>query len=548
MAVKDVIFKTASAITVALLSSQAGAQSALDCADGSAPREFHISAEPQASNLKAIPDVALGGAGTLALVNAQQASADGYRLVSIDVDGLTSDGVNAELIAADFEAGTVSFRACTDEGFLVSAVYFNDAGQVTGAPADALGASHEVNYANVTPSSNEAIGVEFNNGGAESALAIISAELAEAVSGLDIPRRIAELVLTENITNVFDFAESQAPVFGFTEAGCAVRGRVIVHDQDSACTGQLNPAVTAVSQLDGASGEVVSENGTLTTNPGQIYVATIAQSGDSREVVFASRFEDTFPETYSNEPLSPTPLSFAAGENTISGQVAAPRNTRDFVTFTVPEGHELTEIRVDSWQAEGDNIGFVHIDEGTQTVIPAEDTTLDFLGGAHISNELFGPTDNLLTALSNAVQGGTGFNAPLGAGDYAFNVQQTGPQESAYTLTFVIEEKAEESPSTTYAVTNSGASAYVIDGQSNPLLELVRGQTYVFDVDAPGHPFWIKDQAVTGTGGAYNDGVSNNGASNGKIEFTVPMDAPDQLVYICQFHGSMLGDFDIVDP
>jgi hypothetical protein len=136
----------------------------------------------------------------------------------------------------------------------------------------------------------------------------------------------------------------------------------------------------------------------------------------------------------------------------------------------------------------------------------------------------------------------------LGAGDYTFNVQQTGPQESAYTLTFVIEEKAEENASTTYAVTNSGASAYVIDGQSNPLLELVRGQTYVFDVDATGHPFWIKDQAVTGTGGAYNDGVSNNGAANGKIEFTVPMDAPDQLVYICQFHGSMLGDIDIVDP
>jgi hypothetical protein len=548
MAAQQQFLKTVLVAVLTWVAPQAWAQSALECSDGSAPREFHVSAEPQAADLKAIPDVALGGAGTLALVNAQQASADGYRLVSIDVDGLTSDGVNAELIAADFEAGTVSFRACSDEGFLVSAVYFNDAGQVTGAPADALSASQEVNYANVTPSSNEAIGVEFNNGGAESALAIISAELTEALAGLEVPRRIAELVLTENITNVFDFAESQAPVFGFAEAGCAVRGRVIVHDQDSACTGQLNPAVTAVTQLDGTSGAVVSENGTLTTNPGQVYVATIAQSGNSREVVFTSRFEDTFPETYSNAPLSPTPLSFAAGENTISGQVAAPRNTRDFVTFTVPEGHELTEIRVDSWQAEGDNIGFVHIDEGTQTVIPAEDTALDFLGGAHISTELFGPTDNLLTALSNAVQGGTGFNAPLGAGDYTFNVQQTGPQESAYTLTFVIEEKAEENPSTTYAVTNSGASAYVIDGQSNPLLELVRGQTYVFDVDAPGHPFWIKDQAVTGTGGAYNDGVSNNGASNGKIEFTVPMDAPDQLVYICQFHGSMLGDFDIVDP
>jgi hypothetical protein len=548
MTTQSWILQAALASIVLTGATNASAQSTLVCAGDATAREFHISADPQADNLKAIDGVALGGSGTLALFNAQQVGDDGYQTVSVDVDGLTADGVDAELIASDFETGSVGFRACTDQGFLVSAVYFNDAGQVTGAPADALSARNEVNYANVTSTSNEAIGVEFNDGGADSALAIISTQLADVAEGLDIPRRVAELVLTENITNVFDFAESQAPVFGFTEAGCAVRGRVIVHDQDSACTGQLNPAVTAVTQLDGASGEVVSENGTLTTNPGQIYVATIAQSGDSREVVFTSRFEDTFPETYSNEPLSPTPLSFAAGENTISGQVAAPRNTRDFVTFTVPEGHELTKILVDNWDAEGDNIGFVHIDEGTQTVIPAEDTSLEFLGGAHISAELFGPSDNLLTALANAEQGGTGFDAPLGPGDYSFNVQQTGPQESAYTLTFVIEEKAEDNPSTGYSVTSSGSSAYIIDGQSNPLLQLVRGQTYTFDIDASGHPFWIKDQAITGTSGAYNNGVSNNGTDNGKIEFTVPMDAPDQLVYICQFHGSMLGDIDIIDP
>lgn len=548
MTTQSWILQAALASIVLTGATNASAQSTLVCAGDATAREFHISADPQADNLKAIDGVALGGSGTLALFNAQQVGDDGYQTVSVDVDGLTADGVDAELIASDFETGSVGFRACADQGFLVSAVYFNDAGQVTGAPADALSARNEVNYANVTSTSNEAIGVEFNDGGADSALAIISTQLADVAEGLDIPRRVAELVLTENITNVFDFAESQAPVFGFSQAGCEVRGRVIVHSQDSACTGQLNPAVTSVSKLDGSSSAVVSEERTLTSNPGQVYVATITQSGDSREVTFTSRFEDSFPDTYSNEPQAPTSLSFSAGDNTISGQVAAPRNTRDFVTFSVPEGHELTEIRVDSWQAEGDNIGFVHIDEGTQTVIPSEDTTLDFLGGAHISTELFGPTDNLLTSLSNAVQGGTGFNAPLGAGDYTFNVQQTGPQESTYTLTFVIEEKAQESTSTTYTVTNSGSSAYVIDGQNNPLLQLVRGQTYVFDIDASGHPFWIKDQAVTGTGGAYNSGVSNNGTDNGKIEFTVPMDAPDQLVYICQFHGSMLGDFDIVDP
>jgi hypothetical protein len=41
----------------------------------------------------------------------------------------------------------------------------------------------------------------------------------------------------------------------------------------------------------------------------------------------------------------------------------------------------------------------------------------------------------------------------------------------------------------TYNVTNSGASAYVIDGAGNPTIQLLRGFTYEFNVDAVGHPF-----------------------------------------------------------
>jgi hypothetical protein len=94
---------------------------------------------------------------------------------------------------------------------------------------------------------------------------------------------------------------------------------------------------------------------------------------------------------------------------------------------------------------------------------------------------------------------------------------------------------------TTFAVTNVGAGAYSIDGNSNPTLNLVRGNTYTFNVNATGHPFWIKTAAVTGTGSAYNDGVTNNGVAVGTISFTVPNDAPSTLYYICQIHSSMQG-------
>jgi hypothetical protein len=99
----------------------------------------------------------------------------------------------------------------------------------------------------------------------------------------------------------------------------------------------------------------------------------------------------------------------------------------------------------------------------------------------------------------------------------------------------------------TITVTNSGASAYVIDGSSNPSLTLQRGFTYRFQVNASGHPFWIKTAAVTGTGSAYSTGVTNNGIDVTTIVFNVPLDAPDTLYYICQYHGGMVGTLNIVN-
>jgi len=99
----------------------------------------------------------------------------------------------------------------------------------------------------------------------------------------------------------------------------------------------------------------------------------------------------------------------------------------------------------------------------------------------------------------------------------------------------------------TFTVTNSGAGAYVIDGNNNPTLNLFRGITYNFDLNASGHPFWIKTSATTGTGDQYNDGVTNNGTQSGRITFSVPLNAPSVIYYICQFHGSMQGIINISD-
>jgi len=100
----------------------------------------------------------------------------------------------------------------------------------------------------------------------------------------------------------------------------------------------------------------------------------------------------------------------------------------------------------------------------------------------------------------------------------------------------------------TFNVTNN-AGLYVFSGGTtgnNPMFTLIRGQRYVFNINAVGHPFWIKTTLTLGPDDAYY-GVSNNGTDNGIITFVVPMDAPDELFYNCQYHITMRGMIMISD-
>jgi hypothetical protein len=67
----------------------------------------------------------------------------------------------------------------------------------------------------------------------------------------------------------------------------------------------------------------------------------------------------------------------------------------------------------------------------------------------------------------------------------------------------------------TFNVSNVANVAWMIDGNLNPTLTLQRGTSYVFDVNARGHPFWIKTAKKIGNDGAYFL-VENNGFDIGK--------------------------------
>jgi hypothetical protein len=112
----------------------------------------------------------------------------------------------------------------------------------------------------------------------------------------------------------------------------------------------------------------------------------------------------------------------------------------------------------------------------------------------------------------------------------------------------LIRETTGSNPYQTFTVVNNGASAYTIDGSDNPTLTLERGRTYVFDINASGHPFYI----MTGSGaytvdGQYNTGVTGQGTQTGTLTFAVPSNAPDTLAYVCQFHSAMGGTISVIN-
>ena len=76
---------------------------------------------------------------------------------------------------------------------------------------------------------------------------------------------------------------------------------------------------------------------------------------------------------------------------------------------------------------------------------------------------------------------------------------------------------------------------------TQPTINVKKGDTIDFTINAVGHPFWIKTSQSIGTGGAYNTGVTGNGAENGSITWDTTNAIVGTYYYNCEYHSSMNG-------
>lgn len=83
-----------------------------------------------------------------------------------------------------------------------------------------------------------------------------------------------------------------------------------------------------------------------------------------------------------------------------------------------------------------------------------------------------------------------------------------------------------------------------IGAVNDPILYLVRGQSYKFLNPMGAHPFQIR---VGDGGNPYSTGIINNGFISGTLTWNVQFDAPNILYYQCTAHPNMLGTIYILD-
>ena len=92
----------------------------------------------------------------------------------------------------------------------------------------------------------------------------------------------------------------------------------------------------------------------------------------------------------------------------------------------------------------------------------------------------------------------------------------------------------------TVNVTSSSSMDYTFSGDfsgADPTININLGDSIVFVVNTPAHPFWIKTIQGPGTGDAVS--VTNNGTTSGTITWA-PATA-GTFFYNCQLHGMMTG-------
>ena len=77
----------------------------------------------------------------------------------------------------------------------------------------------------------------------------------------------------------------------------------------------------------------------------------------------------------------------------------------------------------------------------------------------------------------------------------------------------------------------------------NPDIKVSKGDVLIFELDAEGHPFWIKTKDGAGQDNAVSSGISGvgQGAISGVLIWDTAQIDEGTYYYQCEYHAAMFG-------
>jgi len=239
----------------------------------------------------------------------------------------------------------------------------------------------------------------------------------------------------------------------------------------------LNDQIPCYAVIDANSTNIlcaISPNDALQLDPTKQYVydVEIKKAAEPYDIVYTlltgnvNITQDvTLPTTSSAEEIPDNPTNLVTGTVT---------DTTISVSWTAPTtGGNVSNYKLAIIEYTEDNATLESAIADATTTISSSNTSYTFVGLNENTNY------SVLILSTNA----------------------TGDASYSSVLTNELPITTEDDPNTQepdFIITNDGTSAYVIDGQNNPDISVMRGQTYLLDVNASGHPFWIQTTRVSG--------------------------------------------------
>jgi len=154
---------------------------------------------------------------------------------------------------------------------------------------------------------------------------------------------------------------------------------------------------------------------------GNLFPGGGAGGGD----VVATFAEDALGD-FSGNGAAPTDIgTLALGTTVVTAtQQGDPRDI-DYVTFTVPEGMQLSGLTGVAYEAAPGNLAFLGIERGAVAVTdPAAADASTLLGGLAYGHYVVSVD---ILDIVGSLSGAQGFDGPLGPGEYTLWLNQTGP-------------------------------------------------------------------------------------------------------------------------